>query len=594
MKKAFKHALVLMCSLLMVAAFSPLPVSAVETRELEFVDANGNPVIASEYTVVTSDIDSMQEGVYVVAENAETSWRIGVQGAVDLIICDGATLKANSGINVPDGSSLTIWAQTTDNNGNLVIDRVGDDLAGIGGNDGTIAGDITINGCNLDIKGGKDGAAIGGGNGESSGYRSITINGGNVTATGGYNGAAIGNGSNNGSESNQSLGPITINGGVITATGGESGAGIGGGNNRGNGLITINGGKVTANCGNDAAAIGGGEEGSQDNPIIINGGEVEAQTVAIDSGGAAIGAGVGGFWYSSSGQGGQVVINGGTVHARGFHAMGCGNGATEDFQGTVELYKNAAVDYKEYSDWPGVDPKRVTATAKNRSYACTHNNEVWVEPCKHPEASYNATESYHILVCKYCEGDVEPEDHNVVVTAEAVEPTCTKKGKTEATKCSVCGIVLQTQKEVDALGHSPADPVKENIKKATYAKVGGYDVVVKCKRCGKTISSTHVVVPKLTVKPTTISKLTAARKGFTVKWNKGSSINGYELQYALNSKFTSGKKTVKITKAATLSRKVTKLKANKKYYVRIRTYKEVSGKTYRSKWSKTRTITTKK
>ena len=73
-----------------------------------------------------------------------------------------------------------------------------------------------------------------------------------------------------------------------------------------------------------------------------------------------------------------------------------------------------------------------------------------------------------------------------------------------------------------------------------------------------------------------------------------SPATGYQIQYALNSKFTKSKKTVKIKKAATVSKKVTKLKAKKKYYVRVRAYKVVSGKTYYSAWCKTRTVTTKK
>ncbi|MGI6170795.1 MAG: hypothetical protein ACOYIC_03550 [Butyricicoccus sp.] len=49
-----------------------------------------------------------------------------------------------------------------------------------------------------------------------------------------------------------------------------------------------------------------------------------------------------------------------------------------------------------------------------------------------------------------------------------------------------------------------------------------------------------------------------------------------------------------ITSNKTVSKKVTKLTAKKKYYVRIRTYKTVSGKKYYSSWSKAKTVTTKK
>ena len=40
--------------------------------------------------------------------------------------------------------------------------------------------------------------------------------------------------------------------------------------------------------------------------------------------------------------------------------------------------------------------------------------------------------------------------------------------------------------------------------------------------------------------------------------------------------------------------KVSKLKGGKKYYVQVRTYKKVSGKTYYSSWSKAKAVKTKK
>ena len=105
-----------------------------------------------------------------------------------------------------------------------------------------------------------------------------------------------------------------------------------------------------------------------------------------------------------------------------------------------------------------------------------------------------------------------------------------------------------------------------------------------------TVSRTFKINPK----GTTISKLTPAKKGFTAKWKKQAvQTTGYEIQIALNSKFTKSKKLYKITKNKIVSKKLTKLKARKKYYVRIRTYKTVSGEKYYSAWSKTMIVKTK-
>ena len=89
---------------------------------------------------------------------------------------------------------------------------------------------------------------------------------------------------------------------------------------------------------------------------------------------------------------------------------------------------------------------------------------------------------------------------------------------------------------------------------------------------------------------TTITSVKAQSKAFTVKWKKKSGITGYQIQYSTNSKFKKGNKSIKIKNAKTVSKKITKLKVAKKYYVRIRTYK---GKKY-SKWSKVKSIKTPK
>ena len=111
-----------------------------------------------------------------------------------------------------------------------------------------------------------------------------------------------------------------------------------------------------------------------------------------------------------------------------------------------------------------------------------------------------------------------------------------------------------------------------------------------------TVKKTFTIQPKNTA----ISKLTASKNTITVKWKKqAKQTAGYELQYSTSSKFTKKTtKTVKIAKNKVTSKKIAKLKAKKKYYVRIRTYQTVkvgkkSTKIY-SDWSKAKAVTTKK
>ncbi|MCH5314909.1 MAG: hypothetical protein J1E81_03265 [Eubacterium sp.] len=133
----------------------------------------------------------------------------------------------------------------------------------------------------------------------------------------------------------------------------------------------------------------------------------------------------------------------------------------------------------------------------------------------------------------------------------------------------------------------------------TYPKgrkaVGKYTVKVKLKgKYNGTVKKTFKIVPKKTY----VSKLTAKSKGFVVKWKKNTTqTTGYQIQYAIDSKFSS-KKTVTVKNNKTTSKTILHRKANKKYYVRIRTYKtvKVNGKSTKiySSWSKVKTVTTKK
>ena len=153
--------------------------------------------------------------------------------------------------------------------------------------------------------------------------------------------------------------------------------------------------------------------------------------------------------------------------------------------------------------------------------------------------------------------------------------------------------------EVPARGHI-ATAVK--AKAATASKEGNV-AYWKCSFCGKCFSDkacTKEVTADSRIIPrgTTISKVAAASKGFTVTWKKPTGnylkhTTGYEVQYALDSKFKKSPKTVAITKNGTVTKKVTKLKAKTKYFVRVRTYRTIDKKKVYGPWSKVKNITTK-
>ena len=100
----------------------------------------------------------------------------------------------------------------------------------------------------------------------------------------------------------------------------------------------------------------------------------------------------------------------------------------------------------------------------------------------------------------------------------------------------------------------------------------------------------------ITPKGTTVSKVTAKSKGLTVQWNtQKTQTTGYQVQYSTASNF-SGAKTITMSKPDYYAKTITGLTGNKKYYVRVRTYKVVkfNGKDYNiySGWSAAKSVTT--
>ena len=81
-------------------------------------------------------------------------------------------------------------------------------------------------------------------------------------------------------------------------------------------------------------------------------------------------------------------------------------------------------------------------------------------------------------------------------------------------------------------------------------------------------------------------------KSFVVIWKKNNGVKGYEVQYAINKKFTKSKKSKTITK---LTLTVKKLKKGKIYYVRVRAYNTDSkGTKVYGKWSAVKKVKIKK
>lgn len=102
-----------------------------------------------------------------------------------------------------------------------------------------------------------------------------------------------------------------------------------------------------------------------------------------------------------------------------------------------------------------------------------------------------------------------------------------------------------------------------------------------------TVTKTFKIIPKRV----SILKLVSKKsKTIRLTWKKDVQASGYQIQYAKNAKFTSGRKTITVKKKSAVSRKISKLMRHKKYYVRICAYKIIDGKKYCGSWSKTKKV----
>lgn len=204
-------------------------------------------------------------------------------------------------------------------------------------------------------------------------------------------------------------------------------------------------------------------------------------------------------------------------------------------------------------------------------------------------------------------------------TTKTRKATASKDGKITTT-CTRCGTTTKTVKiakvskiklsktkyTYNGKKQTPSVTVKDSKGKelkvnADYKvklpsgrkNVGTYEVKITFK--GSKYSGSKTLSYTINPKSTKLSKVSAKKKGFEAKWKKQSTqTKGYQIQYFTDSKFKSGNKTVTVNKNSTTKKTISKLKAKKKYYVRIRTYKTVGKQKYYSDWSKSVKVTTKK
>ena len=273
-----------------------------------------------------------------------------------------------------------------------------------------------------------------------------------------------------------------------------------------------------------------------------------------------------------------------------------------------------------------LEPGTYTAevTAFTGLYEGTINVTITVVAPAHAHqysAQWSSDAAGHWHECQCGEkSDLSAHQFQWVIDREA---TATKTGRKHQ-ECTVCG--YQTAPVTIPVKSAPTVTVKDStVTVSNKSQTTKLDVKadedakltyksdnksVKVDKNGKvTIAKNFVGKATITVTATSGSTKTTKKVTITVNpkgttfrsvyngagkklkayWNRNSQVTGYQLQYGTSKNFT-GCKTVTLNSNKYTGSVRTGLKKNATYYVRIRTYKRVSGKTYYSAWSKVKSF----
>lgn len=219
----------------------------------------------------------------------------------------------------------------------------------------------------------------------------------------------------------------------------------------------------------------------------------------------------------------------------------------------------------------------VTVRSHNHTYSNTVSYPAFVDG----NDSSLSHDGQAYAVCDYCTDSYTLAAYYAPSSIKLNQSTFTYNGKTKSTAVTA----------YDRLGNViPGDQYSvsySNNKKPGYGSVnvnffGNYSGALSL---------------QITIKPkkATLSSLKSkAKKKLTVKWKKDTTVTGYEIQYSTSKKFAKkSTKTSTVKKNGTVSKTISSLKSNKKYYVRVRAYKTSNGKKIYGTWSSTKSVKVK-
>lgn len=277
-------------------------------------------------------------------------------------------------------------------------------------------------------------------------------------------------------------------------------------------------------------------------------------------------------------------------------------------QQVTEIAKGSTGDITLYAHWKRTD-------------ACEHE---WIQTAVIERATCSQ-EGTATRACTKCGKSevvtlpIDPDYHWEKEIVNKKPATTTEEGYTGDTICKACKKVLQQGEVIPKKGTASETPAASNKPDtsntpAASNKPGTSNTPAASNAPAATKKPSSSNTPSATKKPSassgtqdasseTSTKASAPKavKGLRIvnqkplkliiTWLPETTVKGYEVQYAMDKKFTRSlkKKTVKTTYCT-----VKKVKRSKTYFVRVRAYKLQGTKKIYSKWTKVKKIKVKK
>lgn len=277
-------------------------------------------------------------------------------------------------------------------------------------------------------------------------------------------------------------------------------------------------------------------------------------------------------------------------------------------QQVTEIAKGSTGDITLYAHWKRAD-------------ACEHE---WIQTAVIERATCSQ-EGTATRACTKCGKSevvslpIDPDYHWEKEVVNKKPATTTEEGYTGDTICKACKKVLQQGEVIPKKGTASETPAASNKPDtsntpAASNKPGTSNTLAASNAPAATKKPSSSNTPSATKKPSassgtqdasseTSTKASAPKavKGLRIvnqkplkliiTWLPETTVKGYEVQYAMDKKFTRSlkKKTVKTTYCT-----VKKVKRSKTYFVRVRAYKLQGTKKIYSKWTKVKKIKMKK